>query len=245
MPYCGRDENKSLERFATSTRSLPISSSFSELTAGVTTGVGCCQLASISGKLLFSASACFTARAPIRLPNSATSATKITKASASAGVRVLPGRKRSSKFTSGESRYANSTASVKTNSVDRTMYTRYSVSSTTAAVNVQLAARRLKKPNMFLPILARRVDRAFLRQLFNLHARDAVALHLHHGKPPPAVFHRFAGVRNLAQLEEQEARERFKSAGRGNLDAVFVLQIANARDSIQIEVGFRRARLHL
>ena len=43
---------------------------------------------------------------------------------ASAGVRVrLPGRKRSMTFTSGESRYANSSATMNTNRVVRIRYT--------------------------------------------------------------------------------------------------------------------------
>src|SRR5262249_62106678 len=58
LPTRRSSDLRSVDRFATSVRSRPSNSPFNELTSGVACGEGCCQVASICGRVLASVLAC-------------------------------------------------------------------------------------------------------------------------------------------------------------------------------------------
>src|SRR5205085_9582451 len=58
-----------------------------------------------------------------------------------------------------------------------------------------------------------------------------------HGVAAVFVLDVVARHRDLAQFEEKEAGKRLESSVTGQLDSVFVLQLTDARGSIELDLG--------
>src|SRR3979490_497228 len=73
-------------------------------------------------------------------------------------------------------------------------------------------------------------------QLFDPHAGDAVMIHLQYGISAPCVLHSFAFVRNLAELEQQEAGEGFESRIGRQFNAVLRLEVAYPDGAVHFDI---------
>src|ERR1035438_3854293 len=72
--------------------------------------------------------------------------------------------------------------------------------------------------------------------LFDAHAGDAIAVHLQDGEAAPLVLDSSAGLRNVAQTEEEEPGQGFETGVPRNLDAVLALQVADASGAVQFHL---------